>query len=166
MNKILQAMSKHETLLSLHLHAILHFDPERPDIIKLISPLSFLGHLDIDSYLFRDLHAMKQFITSFPRLHTLQIHDMLRGDFANQWYDGSALRSSPGFPRTIRNLSYYLSSSRTREALLQWLPLHPSTPLPIHRFTIIVSYEFNESLLNPLLRSFGTELTALTLDYR
>ncbi|KAJ8454979.1 hypothetical protein ONZ45_g19096 [Pleurotus djamor] len=165
-NHILQAISKHETPLSFHLHAIHRLHLSSTEVIQLVSSLSFLGHLDVDTFLFMNLRAMKQFICSFPCLHTLEVKDEFREDSRAGWYDEQASAQSLDFPSTIRNLSFHPTKRRTLEALLQWLLLHTSTLPRIERFSIQIRDEHNLELLRALLRSLGAGLTSLSLDYR
>ncbi|KAJ8496347.1 hypothetical protein ONZ45_g12485 [Pleurotus djamor] len=162
-HKILRVLSPHETLLSFHLPVTTRIDPESVEFIRSVSLLSFLGHLDVDISIFESLRGVKQFIASFPQLHTLGVNDNYEEDFGEEWLDESALDVPIEFPPTIRRLGYRLGTRELLEAFLRWIPRRTES---IESFSVTFSPENSQASLGSTLRSFGTALTSLTLVYQ
>ncbi|KAJ8515316.1 hypothetical protein ONZ45_g7253 [Pleurotus djamor] len=103
-NRILRVLSPHKALRSFHLPATTRISPKDIEVIQSVSLLSFLGHLDVDINIFSSLHAIKQFIASFPQIHTLDVNDEFGRDVEGEWFDESASDAPIEFPPSIRRL--------------------------------------------------------------
>ncbi|KAJ8454980.1 hypothetical protein ONZ45_g19097 [Pleurotus djamor] len=160
---IFQALSRHGTVLSLCIHDTFRIRLEFPEIRGLISSLR---HLDVTVDIFDSLHEMKQFISSFPHLHSLAIHDDFTGDFVGEWYDETASEPHLDFPATIRKLAFLFTGTETLEALVQWVLHYRRTSDPIESLAFTILSDETEASLGTLLSSLGTELKFLRLDYR
>ncbi|KAJ8496088.1 hypothetical protein ONZ45_g12609 [Pleurotus djamor] len=144
-NRILRVLSPHEALRSFHLPATTRISPKDIEVIQSVSLLSFLGHLDVDINIFPSLHAIKQFIASFPQIHTLDVNDEFGRAVEGEWLDESASDAPIEFPPSIRTLGYHLGARQFLEAFLR--PWNDQAPLGL------------------TLRSFGSALRALRLVY-
>ncbi|KAJ8515302.1 hypothetical protein ONZ45_g7249 [Pleurotus djamor] len=163
-HKILKVLSPHERLLSFHVPVTTHIYLENVDLIQSISLLSFLGHLDVDINIFESLHAVKQFIASFPQLHTLDANDEDGPDYdEEEWLDGLPSDVPIEFPPTIRRLGYHLGTRELLEAFLQWVPRDTEI---LESLSVTISPENSHASLGSTLRSFGAALTSLNLVYQ
>ncbi|KAJ8496345.1 hypothetical protein ONZ45_g12483 [Pleurotus djamor] len=176
---ILEALSRHETLLSFHLYDMPDDDLAfacAPDFkafsidlnAEMIGSLSFLRHLDVHINAFENLPKMKGFISSFPHLHSLEVNDAFSGDLMKAWHKGSTFDVSPQFPMTIRALSLRLSGWKTLKALFEWVlqSFRQNASICIQHFSTTVIDELDGELLGTLLKAFGAELKSLRLEFR
>ncbi|KAJ8496525.1 hypothetical protein ONZ45_g12425 [Pleurotus djamor] len=158
-----QALSHRETVLSLHIHDTFRIRLEWPEIS---GSLSSLRHLDVNVDMFESLHDMKQFIASFPHLHSLAIHDDFTGDFVEEWYDETGSEGHLDFPATIRKIALLFTGTDTLEALVHWVLHYRKTSDPIESLAFTILSDETEESLGTLLSSLGTELKSLRLDYQ
>ncbi|KAJ8496344.1 hypothetical protein ONZ45_g12482 [Pleurotus djamor] len=165
--RIFQALIHYQTVVSFHLPAgILPHTEHYTAIVKLLPSLHSLRHLTIDVNVFPSMCGVKGLITSFSHLLTLEVHDQLCGDFSAQWYSVEISEAPLDFPNTIRSLELSIPGAETLDAFLRWIqPNNPNTCLPIQRFRVDISHNYDASSLGSLVRSFSTNLTSLTLVY-
>ncbi|KAJ8496524.1 hypothetical protein ONZ45_g12424 [Pleurotus djamor] len=165
--RIFQALIHYQTVVSFHLPAgILPHTEHYTAIVKLLPSLHSLRHLTIDVNVFPSMCAVKGLISSFSHLLTLEVHDQLCGDFSAQWYSVEISEAPLDFPNTIRSLELSIPGAETLDAFLRWIqPNDPNTCLPIQRFRVDISHNYDASSLGSLVRSFSTNLKSLTLVY-